>query len=70
MIVPYRIIVSEDIKNLREVEDTGRITIVYHRSQVIYIEKGFFLNRRNLYKNWYYFERKIKTMKKNDAKKR
>ncbi len=70
LIVPYKVIVSKNIENLRKVEDIGRITVVYHRSQAIYIEEGFFLDKKDLYKNRYYFERNKETIKENDAKKR
>ncbi len=57
LIALYRVMVSEDIKNLREVEDAGRIIIVYYCSQAIYIEEGFLLDRKNSCRNRYHFER-------------
>ena len=70
LIIPRKIIVSEDIKNFREVEDTGRITVVYYCSQTMYIKKGFLLDKKDLYKDRYYFERDNKTMKESNTQKR
>jgi len=64
LIVLRKIIVSEDIGNLRKVEDAGRITVIYYRLQTIYIEKDFLLNKRNSYKDRYHFERDNETIKK------
>ncbi len=70
LIVPRRIVISKDIENLRKVEDVGRIAVIYHCSQIIYIKEGFLLDRRDSHKNRYYFEKNKKTIKKNNIKKR
>ncbi len=70
LIVLYRVVVSEDIENLRKIEDAGRITVVYYCSQTMYIEEGFLLDRRNSYGDQYYFERDRETIKENDTRKR
>ncbi len=70
LIILYRIIVSENIKNLRKIEDISRIIVIYHYSQAIYIEKGFFLDKRDSYKNRCYFEKDKETIKENNTKKR
>ncbi len=36
----------------------------------MYIKEGFFLDKKNSYKNRYYFERNRKTINKSDIKKR
>jgi len=58
LIISRKVVVSEDIENFQKIEDTGRIAVVYHCSQTVYIEEGFLLDRRDLYKNRYYFEKK------------
>jgi len=63
-------VISEDIKNLRKIENTGRIIVIYHCSQAIYIEEGFLLDRRDSYKNRYHFEKDRETIKENDTKER
>ena len=62
--------VSEDTKNLREVEDAGRITVAHHRSQAVHIEEGFLLDRRDSYGNRCYFEKNKKTINENDMRKK
>ena len=70
LIISYRVVISKNIKNLRKVEDIGRVTVVYHCLQIIYIKEDFLLDRRDLYRNRYYFERNKETIKKNDIRKR
>ncbi len=62
--------VSEDIENLRKIENIGRITVIHHCSQTMRIEKGFFLDKRDLYKNRYHFEKDKEKIKKNNMRKR
>ena len=70
LIALCRIVVSKDIKNLWEVENIGRIIVIYHHLQTIYIEEGFLLDRRNSYKDQCHFEKDSETMKENDMRKR
>ncbi len=70
LITLCRVVVSNDIENLRKIEDAGQIIVVHHCSQTIYIKEGFLLDRRDLYRDRCHFERNNETMKENDIRKR